>query len=191
MGCSWVNFTMNVDLWLLKEQTASQNILLVGIFNAAQPGVGRVQVLGSKSLEAADYLAIKSLEVDQRVPGWRALEGDPRVHRPQSQGVPSPLAPHSILFLKLHFKHHITYRLGRVLGQKLAFCLVYKVLQFWSNWKFAKAELYWMGGFQDEWFELTYYIETLLLGTVIRSNWALCNSIYLERFCSNCLFTRW
>ena len=43
------------------------------VFNAAQPGVGRVQVLGSKSLEAADYLAIKYLEVDRRVPAWRVF----------------------------------------------------------------------------------------------------------------------
>ena len=43
------------------------------LFNAAQPGVGRVQVLGSKSLEEADYLAIKSLEVDRRVPAGRVF----------------------------------------------------------------------------------------------------------------------
>ena len=45
----------------------------LNIFNAAQPGVGRVQVLGSKSLEEGDYLAIKSLEVDWRVPAWRVF----------------------------------------------------------------------------------------------------------------------
>ena len=44
------------------------------VFNVAQPSVGRVQVLGSKSLEAeADYLAVKSLEVDQSVPAWRVF----------------------------------------------------------------------------------------------------------------------
>ena len=35
------------------------------------------------------------------------------------------------------------------------------LLQLSSNLKFAKAELYLIGGCQDEWFELTYYIETL------------------------------
>ena len=37
-----------------------------------------------------------------------------------------------------------------------------KILQISSNLKFAKAELYLIGGYQDEWFELTYYIETLV-----------------------------
>ena len=35
-------------------------------------------------------------------------------------------------------------------------------LQLSSSLKFAKAELYLIGGCQDEWFELTYYIETLV-----------------------------
>ena len=36
--------------------------------------------------------------------------------------------------------------------------------KYWMplHWKFAKAELYLIGGCQDGWFELTYYIETLL-----------------------------
>ena len=34
-------------------------------------------------------------------------------------------------------------------------------VQLSSSLKFAKAELYLIGGCQDEWFELTYYIETL------------------------------
>ena len=36
------------------------------------------------------------------------------------------------LNLQIHFKHHITYRLGRVLGQKLAFCLV-QVIRYLSD----------------------------------------------------------
>ena len=36
-----------------------------------------------------------------------------------------------------------------------------ELLQLSSSLKFAKAELYLIGGCQDEWFELTYYIETL------------------------------
>ena len=49
--------------------------------------------------------------------------------------------------------------------QKLAFPLRIfgEVLQLLSNLKFAKAELYLIGGCQDEWFELTYYIETLVI----------------------------
>ena len=38
-----------------------------------------------------------------------------------------------------------------------------KLLQLLSNLKFAKAELYLIGGCQNEWFELTYYTETLQL----------------------------
>ena len=47
--------------------------------------------------------------------------------------------------------------------QRLTFLLRIfdELLQLSSNLKFAKAELYLIGGCQDEWFELTYYIETL------------------------------
>ena len=38
-----------------------------------------------------------------------------------------------------------------------------ELLQLSSSLKFAKTELYLIGGCQDEWFELTYYIETLVL----------------------------
>ena len=38
-----------------------------------------------------------------------------------------------------------------------------ELLQLSSSLKFAKAELYLIGGCQDEWFELTYYIETLAI----------------------------
>jgi len=37
-----------------------------------------------------------------------------------------------------------------------------ELLQLSSSLKFAKAELYLIGGCQNEWFELTYYIETLI-----------------------------
>ena len=42
-----------------------------------------------------------------------------------------------------------------------------EILQLSSSLKFAKAELCLIGGCQDEWFELTYYIETLTCPTVI------------------------
>ena len=34
-------------------------------------------------------------------------------------------------------------------------------MQFLSHSKVAKAELYLIGGYHNEWLELTYYIETL------------------------------
>ena len=37
-----------------------------------------------------------------------------------------------------------------------------ELLQLSSCLKFAKAELYLIGGCQDEWFELAYYIESLV-----------------------------
>ena len=36
-----------------------------------------------------------------------------------------------------------------------------KLIQFLSNSKVAKAELYLIGDYHNEWLELTYYIETL------------------------------
>ena len=42
-----------------------------------------------------------------------------------------------------------------------------KVLQLSSSLKLAKAELYLIGGCQDEWFELTYYIETLEITAIL------------------------
>ena len=51
-----------------------------------------------------------------------------------------------------------------------------EVLQLSSSLRFAKAELYLIGGCQDEWFELTYYIETLVLYPEILNktkDWAL------------------
>ena len=44
----------------------------------------------------------------------------------------------------------------------------YKVLQLLLHSKDAKAELYLMDGYQDEWIELTYYIETL--GSTVQAN---------------------
>ena len=37
-----------------------------------------------------------------------------------------------------------------------------KIIQFLLNSKVAKAELYLIGGYHNEWLELTYYIETLI-----------------------------
>ena len=68
----------------------------ISFFNAAQPGVGRVQVIGSKSLEA-DFLATKLLKVDLRAQHvgsseWKALEGvtSPGARRLPSQRGPQP-----------------------------------------------------------------------------------------------------
>ena len=38
-----------------------------------------------------------------------------------------------------------------------------KLIQFLSNSKVAKAELFLIGGYHNKWLELTYYIETLTL----------------------------
>ena len=50
---------------------------------------------------------------------------------------------------------------------------------FYYTQKIAKAELYFIGGYDNEWLELTYYIETLAWGFVSLFLYFFCFSGYL------------